>query len=102
MAQNVLVKRLNDVDADGLRGMLDQLKSCVEHAVIVLIGVTQQKMHVVVGVSKSLVGRAPSAAALVRHLCGKGGGREDMAQGGGVVPADLDVKMEQIIEMLQA
>ena len=98
---NVLVKRLNDVDGEGLRGMLDQLKSSVEDAVIVLIGVTQQKMHVVVGVSKSLVRRAPSAAVLVRHLCGKGGGREDMAQGGGLIPADLDVKMEQIMEMLQ-
>jgi alanyl-tRNA synthetase len=97
---NVLVKRINDIDAAGLRELLDQLRSRVEHAVIVLIGVTQEKMHVVVGVSQSLVGRAPSAAVLVRHLCGKGGGREDMAQGGGLVPEDLSVKMDQIIAMI--
>jgi alanyl-tRNA synthetase len=98
---NVLVKQLHDTDALQLRNLLDELKSRVDDAVIVLVGVSHEKMHVVAGVSKSLIGRAPSAAALVKHLCGKGGGREDMAQGGGAVTFDLAVKMKEIFVMLQ-
>ena len=97
---NVLVKCLNDVEADTLRDMLDQLRASVDQAVIVLIGVMEQKMHVVASVSKALLGRVPSAVVLVRHLCGKGGGREDMAQGGGIVPGDLALKIEQLVAML--
>ena len=97
---NLLIKRLDNLDAQGLRAMLDQLKSTLESAVVVLFAVSQDKLSVVVGVSKSLHGRVPTAAALVRHLCGKGGGREDMAQGGGAVPADLDEKIAQIEAMV--
>jgi alanyl-tRNA synthetase len=98
---NVLVKQLHDTDALQLRNLLDELKSRVDDAVIVLVGVSYETMYVVAGVSKSLIGRAPSAVALVKHLCGKGGGREDMAQGGGAVTFDLAVKMKEIFVMLQ-
>ncbi|HAU2071550.1 TPA: hypothetical protein JBK22_07305, partial [Legionella pneumophila] len=59
------------------------------------------KMNVIAGVSKNIIGKAPSAAQLVRHLCGKGGGRDDMAQGGGVVPEDLNGKIKEIKEMIE-
>lgn len=98
---NVLIKRLDTLDAQGLRAMFDQLKSTIEKAVIVLYAVADGKMSVVVGVAKSLLGRVPNAATFVRHLCGKGGGREDMAQGGSVVPDDLDEKIAQIRKMIQ-
>lgn len=99
---NLLIKRLDNLDAQGLRAMLDQLKSTLESAVIVLLAVSQDKLSVVVGVSPSLHGRVPTAAALVRLLCGKGGGRDDMAQGGGPVPNDLDEKLSQIEGMIVA
>lgn len=93
---NLLVKRLEGVETSALRQVLDQLKSQMDNAVIVLFTVEQQKINVVAGVSKPLLGNVPSAAELVRHLCGKGGGRDDMAQGGGVVPDDLDQKISAI------
>lgn len=97
---NLLVKRMDGVDNQTMRSTLDQLKDKLEPAVIVLFAVDQQKMNVIAGVSKSIIGKAPSAAELVRHLCGKGGGRDDMAQGGGVVPSDLEDKIAQIKEMI--
>lgn len=97
---NLLVKRLDNLDAASLRTMLDQLKSALDCAVIVLFAVADGKISVVAGVSKSILGRVPTAADLVRHLCGKGGGRDDMAQGGGVVPDDLDQKVAQISKMV--
>ncbi len=97
---NLLVKQLENVDNQILRATLDQLKASVDNAVIVLIATGQGKMNVVAGVSKSLLGRVPSAATLVKHLCGKGGGRDDMAQGGGRVPDDLEQKIAQIQAMI--
>ncbi|ARG99680.1 alanine--tRNA ligase [Legionella micdadei] len=97
---NLLVKQLDNRDNQTLRTTLDQLKSNLDDAVIVLIATSEDKMNVVAGVSKSLLGRVPTAADLVKHLCGKGGGREDMAQGGGRVPEDLDQRISQIQAMI--
>ena len=99
-AVNLLVKRLDNLDPQGLRAMLDQLKSSMDSAVIVLFAVFEGKISVVAGVSKAIVGQVPTAGALVRHLCGKGGGRDDMAQGGGDVPSDLEDKIKTISEMV--
>lgn len=97
---NLIVKRLDNLDPQGLRNLLDQLKSSMDSAVIVLFSVAQGKISVVAGISKSLIGQVPPAGAFVRHLCGKGGGRDDMAQGGGDVPEDLEAKVAAISEML--
>jgi alanyl-tRNA synthetase len=96
----LLVKRLDQLDAQGLRAMLDELKSRLEKVVVVLFSVNEDKINVVAGVSKSLLGHVPSAATLVKHLCGKGGGRDDMAQGGGAVPGDLETKIAEIEELV--
>ncbi|KTD03402.1 alanine--tRNA ligase [Fluoribacter gormanii] len=98
---SLLVKQLEGVDNQTMRTTLDQLKSRLDSAVIVLFTVDQNKMNVIAGVSKSILGKAPTAATLVKHLCGKGGGRDDMAQGGGVLPPDLEKKIEEIKEMVR-
>ncbi|OYV55627.1 MAG: alanine--tRNA ligase, partial [Legionella sp. 21-45-4] len=99
---NLLVHELRDENAQSLRSLLDELRGRLDNAVIVLIGIQRDKMQVVVGVNQALLSRGvPTAADLVRHLCGKGGGRADMAQGGGAVPADLAEKMLQIRRMLE-
>lgn len=97
---NLLVKQLDGMDSQALRTTLDQLKSSLDNAVILLFAIDQEKMNVVAGVSKGLLGRVPSAGMLVKHLCGKGGGRDDMAQGGGRVPDDLDEKIVQLRVMI--
>lgn len=98
----VLVKRLEGVNPAELRGMLDQLKSSQPEAVLVLISVLQDKMHVVASVSKPLLAKGlPKAGTFVKALCGRGGGRDDMAQGGGAVPDDLDARMKQVLELIE-
>ncbi|MFW2569320.1 alanine--tRNA ligase [Legionella sp. 29fVS95] len=97
---NLLVKQLDGMDSQALRTTLDQLKSSLDQAVIVLFAIEQEKINVVAGVSKNILGRVPTAAMLVKHLCGKGGGRDDMAQGGGRVPDDLEEKIAQIKTMI--
>jgi alanyl-tRNA synthetase len=95
---NVLVKCVDGQDAQGLRVLLDQLKSSLDSAVMVLYTVNDNKISVVAAVSKSLSGRF-SAVELVKQLCGKGGGRDDMAQGGGEVPVDLAARLSSLREL---
>ncbi|RUR00604.1 alanine--tRNA ligase [Legionella septentrionalis] len=97
---NLLVKKLDNADNQTLRTTLDQLKSRLNQAVIVLFTAEQGKLNVIAGISKDILGQVPPATAFVRHLCGKGGGREDMAQGGGSLPADLDAKLARIPDLI--
>lgn len=95
-----IMKRLDNLDAQGLRAMLDHLKSTLEKAVIVLYAISNDKINVVAGVSKSILQTVPSAGTLVKELCGRGGGRPDMAQGGGVVPEDLEQRISKLDEIV--
>jgi alanyl-tRNA synthetase len=97
---NVLAVKLDGADPKSLRTTLDQVKSKIDDVVVVLVAVNDKKMNVVAGVSSNLIGRVPSAKLLVQHICGKGGGRDDMAQGGGRVEADLDAKLAGISEIV--
>ncbi|MBA3486371.1 MAG: alanine--tRNA ligase [Lysobacter sp.] len=82
----VLSARLEGLDAKALRDALDRLKQQLRDAVIVLAGVTDGKAALVAGVSGAASGKI-KAGELLAHVAeqinGKGGGRADMAQGGG-------------------
>ena len=95
-----LVRRLDNLDAQGLRAMLDHLKSSLEKAVIVLYAISSDKINVIASVSKSLLQIVPPASVLVKEVCGRGGGRPDMAQGGGLVPEDLDVRIANLEKII--
>lgn len=98
---SVVIRRLDDdIDMQSLRSTLDQLKSSLEPAIVVLYAVALDKLSVVAGVSKSLLGSVPTAVELVKVLCGKGGGRDDMAQGGGPVPDDLPKRVVEMKELI--
>jgi len=99
---NLLIKRLDSLDSQALRAMLDQLKSSLDSAVIVLFAVSENKINVLAGVSKNILGHVPPAAMFLQLLGVKGGGRADMAQGGGMVPDDLDDRIKSIRMMVRA
>jgi alanyl-tRNA synthetase len=98
----VLIKRLDDVNPADLRSMLEQLSSSKKEAILILIGVLHDKMHVIASVSKPLLEKGlPKAGVFVKALCGRGGGRDDLAQGGGPVPDDLDTRMQQLLALIE-
>ncbi|MGO3741838.1 alanine--tRNA ligase [Kerstersia sp.] len=89
----VLVESLGAVDARSLRGTVDQLKNKLGSAVVLLAAQDDQgKISLVAGVTPDVVGRI-KAGDLVGELAvrvgGKGGGRPDMAMGGGSDTAAL-------------
>ncbi|MBW3551724.1 MAG: hypothetical protein KY442_13345 [Proteobacteria bacterium] len=82
----VLAARIEGLDAKALRDALDRLKQQLRDTVIVLAGATDGKAALVAGVGGSATGKV-KAGELLSHVAaqvnGKGGGRADMAQGGG-------------------
>jgi alanyl-tRNA synthetase len=83
---HVLAARLEGFDSKALREAVDRLKQQLGDAVILLAGTNAGKAALVAGVSGVAAGRI-SAGELLAHVAsqigGKGGGRADMAQGGG-------------------
>ncbi|MBL8697302.1 MAG: alanine--tRNA ligase [Alphaproteobacteria bacterium] len=81
------LRQLDGIPARDLKPMIDDLKKKLGSAVIALVAVEEGKASVVVGVTDDLKGRVDAVAlvrAAVAELGGKGGGgRPDMAQGGG-------------------
>jgi alanyl-tRNA synthetase len=78
---------IEGLDPKGLRGLVDDAKKQLGSGVAVLVAVNEGRASVAVGVTDDLTGER-SAVDLVRHavaaLGGQGGGgRPDMAQGGG-------------------
>lgn len=97
----VIATKLPGVKPQSLRETMDQLKNKLGSGVIVLASVNDDKINVVAGVTKDCIGKVPSAKDLVVSICGKGGGREDMAQGGSPLPEDLDARLSNIMNMVE-
>ena len=88
----ILATEVSDVGARDLRDLADKLKHKLGSAVVVLAVVSGEKVSLVVGVTKDLTDKY-QAGKILNHIAtqigGKGGGRADMAQGGGTEPDKL-------------
>ncbi|MCH4873977.1 alanine--tRNA ligase [Pseudomonas sp. TMW22091] len=92
----VLAARLDGQDGKALLALVDQLKNKLGRAVILLGSVHEDKVVLVAGVTKDLTGQLKAGDLMKQAAAavgGKGGGRPDMAQGGGVDAAALDAAL---------
>ncbi|MEP6940719.1 MAG: alanine--tRNA ligase, partial [Rudaea sp.] len=82
----LIAARLEGVDAKALRDSVDRFKHQLVDCVVILAGASEGKVALVAGVGGAALGKV-KAGELVAHVAaaigGKGGGRADMAQGGG-------------------
>jgi alanyl-tRNA synthetase len=90
----VLATRVEAASVDGLRFTADSVRKSLASGVGVLGAVIDGKPMFVALVTKDLIERGLHAGNLLRKVAtaagGSGGGRPDMAQGGGKDPAKLD------------
>lgn len=97
----VLAVRLEGFDAKALRDAMDRLKQQLGDAVIVLAGAQDGKVALVAGVNGSAMGKV-KAGELLSHIAGqiggKGGGRPDLAQGGGEDGPALATALSAVVE----
>ena len=101
---NVLAAQLDNVDPKSLRDTLDQLKNKLGKAAVVLSTVVDGKVSLVAGVTKAETDKV-KAGDLLKHVAeqidGKGGGRPDMAQGGGNNPEALPAALNSVKEWVE-
>lgn len=95
----VVATELNGADSKALRMAMDKLKDKLRSAVIILAATEGDKITLVAGSTKDVCERYP-AGELIRHVAtqvgGKGGGRADMAQGGGNNPSALPAALASV------
>jgi len=100
---NVLAAQVNGVEKKALMETVDQLKNKLQKAAIVLATVDNDRIVLVAGVTKNETGLV-KAGELVKHVAGqvggKGGGRPDMAQGGGSDVAALKPALESVYQYI--
>jgi alanyl-tRNA synthetase len=101
----VLAAKLDGVEPKALRDTLDQLKNKLGSGVVVLLTAQDDKVSLIAGVTKDLTGKV-KAGDLVRELAsrlgGKGGGRPDMAQGGGTDVSAVPAALQAVPELVAA
>ena len=98
---SVVTQTVTDVDAGELRNLASDVRDRIKGAgVVALIGLGE-KVSVVVATNEEARDRGLKAGDLVKvaagELGGKGGGKPDMAQGGGSNPAGAEKALEQVI-----
>ncbi|AKA82144.1 alanine--tRNA ligase [Pseudomonas synxantha] len=101
----VLAARLDGQDGKALLALVDQLKNKLGRAVILLGSVHEDKVVLVAGVTKDLTGQLKAGDLMKQAAAavgGKGGGRPDMAQGGGVDAAALDAALALAVPFVEA
>ena len=101
----VLALNLDGADSKSLRDTVDQFKNKLGKAVVLLATVEEDnKVALVAGVTQNLTDKI-KAGDLMRHVAeqigGKGGGRPDMAQGGGNDVAALESALASVVSWVE-
>lgn len=102
----VLAREASGLDSAGMRQLSDTLLARIKSGVVVLGRSSEGKASLIVRTSADLAQRVP-AGQVIRELApivgGKGGGKPDMAEGGGNLPDKLPEALEasyQVVERL--
>jgi len=101
----VVAAQMPGSDRKSLMDTVDQLKNKLGEGVVVLATEEDGKVVLIAGVTKSATNRI-KAGDLIRDLAtivgGKGGGRPDMAQGGGSDPGKIGEALAQVPDWVAA
>jgi len=90
----LLVHDAGVADPKILRESVDKLRPRMDPGVLVLVGAAEGKVSMVCAVTPGAQAKLQAGAivgTLAKELGGKGGGRADMAQGGGALPAGVSL-----------
>ena len=100
----LIYQNLDDVSTKELRQLMDETKTKVKSAIIVLIGHQDNKIMIIVGVTEDIVSEY-SANDIIKIISKfsdiKGGGRDDMAQAGGNKLGEKPEIIEAISEYIK-
>src|SRR5699024_5976169 len=101
----LVAARVDGLDAKALRESVDRLKQQLGRCVVLLASGRDGKAFLVAGVGGAAAGRikaGPVVGHVAAQIGGKGGGRPDMAQGGGTDSPALDTALTELVPWLSS
>ena len=96
---HVLAARVDGMDRQQMRSLADSLRNRWNSAVVVLAAADSGSVAIIAAVTKDLTSKVQAgklAAAVAQAVGGKGGGRPDMAEGGGKDAEALDAALDNV------
>jgi alanyl-tRNA synthetase len=100
----VLAREASGLDAPAMRQLSDTLLARIKSGVVVLGRSSDGKVSLIVRTSADLTGKVP-AGQVIKELApiigGRGGGKADMAEGGGNQPENLSAALEKSYEVVE-
>ena len=95
----VLAKEVSGMDRQQMRTVIDSLRNKWKSGVVVLASTEDSNISIVSAVTKDLTSKVHAgklAGAVAQAVGGKGGGRPDMAEGGGKDPSALQGALAEV------
>jgi alanyl-tRNA synthetase len=100
----VLAREASGLDAAAMRQLSDTLLARIKSGVVVLGRSSEGKVSLIVRTSPDLTGKVP-AGQVIKELApivgGRGGGKADMAEGGGNQPENLAAALQKSYEVIE-
>jgi len=99
----VIAARVDGLDAEGLRSVADTLRDRLGSGVVCIGSVMDGKVSLIAAVTKDLTKRFPAGRIIqevAQAVGGRGGGRPDLAQGGGAEPDKLDGALKLVYDLV--
>src|SRR5579884_2960885 len=101
----VLTQRVDNLERNQMRTLVDNMRNKLGSGVVVLGSVQDGKVALIVGVTKDLTQRVQAGkiiAEVAKKVGGKGGGRPDLAEAGGSEPGALDSALKSSVDVVRA
>ncbi|HVV68370.1 MAG TPA: alanine--tRNA ligase [Gammaproteobacteria bacterium] len=101
---SVLSTLIPTVDVETLRQLMDVLRQKLTHAVIVLATHNEARISLVAGVTKDCLDKVQANTLIsfvAQQVGGKGGGRPELAQGGGDRVEQLDAALNSVVPWIR-
>ena len=103
---NLLTAQVDGMSADEMKTMADKVKADVQNSVAVMGSLTDGKITFVAMASKDAVKAGVHCGNIIKEITaiagGRGGGKPDMAQGGGADANKIDDALARVDEIVEA
>ncbi|ATW01991.1 alanine--tRNA ligase [Candidatus Legionella polyplacis] len=96
---NFLIEQIKSDVIDNvkvLKNTLELINRELKSTILIIFFIKRNKLNVISSISKNIIMYFPKIVDIVKILCDRGGGNDYIAQGGGDVPDDLDVRIKSV------